>query len=154
MPLADPSVAAWIGLALASALLALPGLLAPVADAPAPAVSPRAASSLPRTRLADDDEVLFGLFSLKIGGASSAAELWRRWNDLRQRQLGLFDDLRPLVRPVGGANGGFMLLVGEFRNAAAAAEACGTLRARFVSCEVVQRSGTAGPALVSPVARP
>lgn len=151
----DHGVAAWVGLALAAALLALPGLLAPVSTPQGPAVAAPASPFSPgRTRLADDDEVLFGLFSLKIAGGSSADELWRRWNDLRQRQLGLFDDQRPLVRPVGGPNGGFMLLVGEYRNAATAAEACGTLRARFLSCEIVQRSGTQGPAVLPPGSSP
>jgi hypothetical protein len=144
----DPSsplrVTPWLGLALAALILAAPSFTpGSIASRLATPSSPARAAPGPSVRIAGEDEVVFGTFALRLSGASSADELWRRWTDLKQRQLGYLDELTPMVRPVGGPGSGFSLLVGEFRNAAAAADACGTLRARFVACEVVHRSGVA-----------
>ena len=122
---------------LAAPSLASGSIGARSAGAQAPPPSP--APSLPR--LADQDEVQFSAFTLKLAGGSSADDLWRRWNDLRLRQLGLLDELTPAVKPVARVGSGYVLLAGAFRNAAIAAEACGSLRARRLSCEVVLSSG-------------
>jgi hypothetical protein len=138
------SAVPWLGLACASVLLAAPALspgsIARRLDAQAHAATP---STLSEPRIIGEDEVAFGTFSLKLAGASSADDLWRRWRDLKQRQLGLFDDVAASVKPAGPHGAGFVLLVGEFRNAASAADACGALRAHVLPCEVVRRNGAA-----------
>lgn len=128
----------WIGLAAAALALALPVLGR--AGSGAPALEPAPPVAMPR--LADEDEIVTGRFTLRLAGASSADELWRRWSEMKQRRLGLLDDVSASVRPVLGHGTGYLLLVGDFRNAATAAEACGTLRARFVTCDVVHRNGS------------
>lgn len=138
---AGVAVLPWIGLALAALVLAVPALRAQPAEAlDKPTVAP-AANREPR--LADEDEVVAGRFTLRLAGASSADDLWRRWSEMKQRRLGLFDDLSAAVAPAGGPGTGYVLLVGDFRNAGTASEACGTLRARFLACDVVHRDGSA-----------
>jgi hypothetical protein len=141
MPGHGPALALpWIGLAAASLLLALPVLAA--GRVPGASAAPVQPAGERQVRLADEDEVAFGRFTLRLGGASSSDELWRRWTDLKQKNLGLLDDLSPAVRPIGAPGAGFALLVGDFRNAATAADACGVLRARFLGCEVVSHDGS------------
>ena len=116
------------------------------ASLPAPSTSRLAAASVPRPRRSSAPKFpprLAGrgrgaVFRLQreAGGGSSADDLWRRWNDLRKRQLGALDELTPAVKPVAGPAVRLRLLAGEFRNAAAAG-ACGALRARFLACDVV-----------------
>jgi hypothetical protein len=115
-----------------------PGSIARRLDAQAHASTP---SITPGPRIVTEDEVVFGTFSLKLAGASSADDLWRRWRDMKQRQLGFFDEVAASVKPAGQHGAGFVLLVGEFRNAASAADACGALRAHVLPCEVVRRNG-------------
>lgn len=138
----------WIALAVAAVILATPVLASRGPGAgeafPAATIGSRdLVAAVREPRLADEDEVAFGRFTLRLAGASSADELWHRWADMKQRRLGLLDDLTAAVRPAGsGPAAGYQLLVGDFRNAATAAEACGTLRARYLACEVVNRDGT------------
>lgn len=130
----------WLGLAAAALVLATPVLGS--ARLPAAALGPAAAAPSPESGITGE-EIVPGSFSLRLAGASSADDLWRRWADLRQRRLGLFDDVPAAVRPVAGGGAGFLLLVGDYRNAADAAQACGTLRAHALDCEVMRADGSA-----------
>ena len=93
------------------------------------------------TPLADEDEVVFGQFGLRLAQGPSADALWARWSEIREHRPSVFASMEPTVRPAGGDTPSFVLVIGAFRNAADAAGVCGVLRARLIDCEVVHRTG-------------